>query len=104
MPPRKGLLGLFVLNNSCGIPTLGTLRGRFDKLNARKAMVHHYSQYVDEQALADAAERVVEASRFPDDKPFPIGHVVVVAGCCRRRRQPTVTAGDSSVLPFPSRN
>jgi len=30
-------------------------------------MVHHYSQYVDEQVLADAAERVVEASRFPDE-------------------------------------
>ena len=50
-------LSMLALTNSCCMAEVfGTLTGRFDRLYKRKAHVHHYTQFMEAEALAQARE------------------------------------------------
>jgi len=53
-PPPPSLLSL--TNNSCVTSTFLRLLGRFQKLYRRRAMVHHYAEYMDVTLLEEARE------------------------------------------------
>lgn len=45
------------LSNNCNIAdTLSAMEGRFQRLYSRRAMVHHYTQYMDAEGLPQARD------------------------------------------------
>jgi tubulin epsilon len=59
-----GSPSLLCLSNNCRIAdTFTTLESRFNRLYTRKAMVHHYTQFMDGQALTDARDSLADIIR-----------------------------------------
>ena len=53
-PDSPSVLGL---SNNCGIAeTFTAMESRFQRLYSRRAMVHHYTQYIDDQVLSEARD------------------------------------------------
>jgi tubulin epsilon len=58
-PPVGQPQALLALSNSCAMAdVLGEATSRFDKLYKRKAHLHHFTQYMEAQGLAEAREAV----------------------------------------------
>jgi len=57
---------LSLSNSSCVATTFERMKGRFEKLYRRRAMVHHYAEYMDVSHLEEAREdlcQVIEGYR-----------------------------------------
>ena len=50
------LLGL--VNNSCVVTSFRTMQERFQRLYKRKFYLHHYLQYMEEEAFSHASDTV----------------------------------------------
>ena len=51
---------LCLSNNSCMATTFARFGDRFQRLYRRKAMVHHYAQYMDAQGFDEAYEDLLQ--------------------------------------------
>lgn len=59
VPPVGQTSSLLCLSNNCCIrDTFERLHGRFRKLFARKAHMHHYTEYMEMERLIEAQENV----------------------------------------------
>ena len=75
-PPVGQPVSLLALSNSCAIAdALGQATARFDLLYKRRAHLHHFTQYMEAEALAGAREVVrsvaSEYNRLKDTSPPP---------------------------------
>ena len=74
-PPLDASNSLLCLANNCCISeTFAAMLQRFDKLFNRHVYVHHYAQYMDVQAMADAKASVQDTLHSyaeHDGKPAP---------------------------------
>ena len=58
--PAQGPSVLALSNNCCIATTLSSLESRFQKLYSRRAMLHHYTQFVDVDAFESAREDLAQ--------------------------------------------
>jgi tubulin epsilon len=84
-PPVGASQSILSLSNNCCISEVfGTMRRRFNKLFGRQMYVHHYTEFMEREGMAEARQNVATLQSLYDDmstlEPSELENVYVPRG------------------------